>query len=275
MYRLIGWIVVGMFFLFPLKAQVHYTPKDSIIFERFLQYTSQGNNDIIRVTRFFLETPYIGGTLEGDSTERLRINLRELDCMTLTENVMALYLMLQSNEHTFENFCHILQRIRYRNGALNGYLSRLHYTSEWLDDNRQKGILALPVLPEGQKYAPNVSFMSTHCDSYPVLITHPEWCAEMPSIEKHINALKFSYIPKQQVASVKKGIQNGDIILITTNTKGLDVSHMGFALLQQGKIYLLHASLEARKVVISQITLYDYLMQHKNQSGIMVARMIR
>jgi hypothetical protein len=274
MCRLIACCCLGIFLLLPVEAQ-QYTQEDLTLFRNFLQYAKDGNNDVIRIARFFAGTPYVGGTLEGDSTERLRINLRELDCMTLTENVIALCLLLQGDEHTFENFCSILQRIRYRNGTLDGYLSRLHYSSEWLHDNRHKGLLELPVLPACLDYVPNVSYMSAHCGMYPALSAHPEWCAGMKSIEQQINKLKFCRIPKQQLESLGNAVQNGDIILITTNISGLDISHMGFALLQNGKTYLLHASSEAKKVVVSKETLYEYLARHKSHSGIIVARIMR
>ncbi len=268
MHRLILHFVLWMFLIFPLKAQVH----DTAVFEQFLQYTEQGDNSIIHTARFFLDTPYVGGTLEGDSVEQFRVNLRELDCVTFVENVVALHLMLQSSDHTFRNFCNILQRIRYRNSIIDGYLSRLHYTSEWLDDNRRKGMIDLQHPSACRDFAPNVSFMSTHCDAYPALKAHPDWCREMEAIENHINTLRFCYIPKENVKAAELEIQNGDIIAITTHIKGLDIAHVGFALVQNGRVYLLHASSETKKVIISDEPLYDYLVRRKNHSGIFVAR---
>ncbi len=264
--------LVGVFFMFPVEAQVRYLPEDTVIFARALQFSQQDNQDIIRTARFFMDMPYVGGTLEGDSKEQLRINLRELDCVTFVENVVALHLLLQSDHRTFANFCRMLQLIRYRNGIIDGYLSRLHYTSEWLANNSQKGIISLPAIPGCQNFAPDVSFMSTHCDAYPALKTHPSWCKTMGAIETNINELRFCYIPKEQVKDSETSIRNGDIIAITTHIKGLDIAHMGFALVQNGRVYLLHASSETKKVMVSDETLHDYLARRKNHSGIIVAR---
>ena len=266
-------IVTGFFITFPMLAQVKYQPEDTEIFERFLEYSSQGNHSILHTARFFMDTPYVGGTLEGDPEEQLRVNLRELDCVTFVENVIALHLMLQGDRHTFAGFCNILQQIRYRNGVIDGYLSRLHYFSEWLDNNRQKGIVTLPAIQGCRSFTPETSFMSTHCDAYPALKTHPEWCKQMIDIEKNINRLKLCYIPKEQIKDCEKYLQTGDIISITTHIAGLDASHTGLAVLQNGRVYLLHASSEAKKVVLSDETLHDYLANRKNHSGIMVARM--
>jgi hypothetical protein len=264
--------LTGFFFMFPTGAQVKYTPADTAVFTRFLQYSQQGDRDIIHTARFFMNTPYVGGTLEGDSEEQLRINLRELDCVTFVENVTALHLLLQSDHRTFANFCRILQLIRYRNGIIDGYLSRLHYTGEWLANNRRRGIISLPAIPGCQSFAPEVSFMSTHCNTYPALKAHPGWCKTMSTIETNINELRLCYIPKEQVKDSEANIQNGDIIAITTHIKGLDIAHAGFALMQNGRVYLLHASSEAKKVIVSDETLHDYLARRKNHSGIIVAR---
>jgi len=254
-------------------AQVHYLPEDTVIFNRFLQYSKQGDNSLIHTARFFLNTPYVGGTLEGDNDERLRVNLRELDCVTFVETVIALQLMLQSDHRTFDNFCRLLQQIRYRNGIIDGYLSRLHYFSDWLDDNRQKGIISLPAMEGCRRFAPNVSFMSTNCDAYPALKANPDLCKQIGDIEKNVNDLIFCYIPKEQLRYSETNLQNGDIIAITTHINRLDVAHTGFAVIQNGRVYLLHASSELQKVVVSNEPLHDYLARIRNHSGIISGRL--
>ena len=263
-----------IFFSFPMIAQVKYLPEDIEIFERFLKYSHQGDQSMIYTARFFMETPYVGGTLEGDDEEQLRVNLRELDCVTFVENVVALHLMLQTELQTFAEFCRILQHIRYRNGVIDGYLSRLHYFSDWLDNNRRKEILTLPTIQGCSSFIPETFFMSTHCDAYPALKMHPEWCKQMIDFEKNINQLKFCYIPKEQINNCGKYLQTGDVVGITTQVKGLDVTHTGLVIEQNGRIYLLHASSEAKKVIVSDETLHDYLANRKNHSGILIGRII-
>lgn len=266
------FIVSIIFFVFRLDAQIRYLPADTVIFNRFLQYSEQGDHSIVHTAFFFMDAPYVSGTLEDDSEEQLQVNLRELDCVTFVENVIALYLMLQSNRKTFDSFCHILQQIRYRNGVVDGYLSRLHYFSEWLYNNCEKGIINLPVIPACSVFTPAVTFMSTHCDAYPALKSHPDWCRQMITIEKSIRDMKFCYIPKEQIRDSETSFKTGDIIAITTYLNGLDVAHTGFALVQHGSVYLLHASSEVKKVVVSDETLHDYLARRKNHSGLMAAR---
>jgi len=270
--RFFIFIVLGFFSLSRLDAQIKYLPEDTVIFHRFLQYAQQGERSIIRTAQFFMNTPYVGGTLEGDEKEQLRVNLRELDCVTFVENVLALHLMLQSDDHTFKNFCRLLQNIRYRNGVIDGYLSRLHYFSEWIYNNRQMGMISQPAIPVCREFTTKVSYMSTHCDAYPALKSNPDQCRQMAAIEKSIHELNLCYIPKEQVKKDETHLLTGDIIAITTSLNGLDIAHTGYAIMQNGRIYLLHASSDAKKVIVSDKTLHDYLANRKNHSGVMVAR---
>jgi hypothetical protein len=269
MNRIVIILVFGFLSAFPADAQIRYLPEDTVIFNRFVQYALQGDGSIIHAARFFIDTPYVGGTLEGDDVEHLRVNLRELDCVTFVENTLALHLMMQSDKQTFVGFCRNLQNIRYRNGVIDGYLSRLHYFSDWLDNNSQMKIISLPAIPLCRSFHPDVSYMSVHCDAYPALKVNPDWCKRMAAIEKKINELKLCYIPKELVKDSETDLQSGDIIAITTNIAGLDVSHIGFAVVQNGRLYMLHASSEAKKVVVSDEPLHDYLAKRKNNSGIL------
>ena len=66
---------------------------------------------------------------------------------------------------------------------------------------------------------------------------------------------------------------SGDIIGITTNIDGLDVSHTGIAIrLEDGLIHFLHAPLKGHKVEITDITLAEYVLNNEHQTGIYVAR---
>jgi len=114
--------------------------------------------------------------------------------------------------------------------------------------------------------------MSTNCDAYPALKANPELCRQIGNFEKDINKLNLCYIPKAQVRNVETSILTGDIIAITTHINRLDIAHTGFALIQNERVYLLHASSEAQKVVVSDEPLHDYLVRLRNHSGIITGR---
>ena len=75
----------------------------------------------------FVDTPYKAGTLEVDDTEDLIINCDEVDCTTFVEYALAMALCPQQGDEMQEgDFARNLQRIRYRDGKIEGYTSRLH-----------------------------------------------------------------------------------------------------------------------------------------------------
>lgn len=228
---------------------------------------------MVKIGNFFLETPYVASTLETDGDERLVINLREMDCTTFAENCLALTKTIQSTKPGLEQFTHELAKIRYRDSKINGYTSRLHYTTDWIFDNQQKNLLKdvskeIAEIP----YVKTINFMSTHPDSYRHLKNNAMLVAEMAHIEKNITQRQYYYIPKEKLAEVESDLNDGDIAGLTTSINGLDVSHMGILIRKDKRIHLLHASTSAKKVVLSRETLEEYLKNSKSVTGIIVAR---
>jgi hypothetical protein len=227
---------------------------------------------ILEIGKFFLGKPYVDGTLDTGKSEHLVVNLREFDCFTFVENVIALARCVKSRRESFESFQRLLQKIRYRQARLQGYASRLHYFSDWVHDNQKKGIVR-DVTAEigGRPFRKVISFMATHPENYLPLRVAVN-LRRMKSVERRISRRSLYYIPKKFVRTLEDQIGDGDVIAITTNTEGLDVQHVGLALRVKDRIHLLHASSAERKVVFSEQTLYRYLMQSRTCSGIMVAR---
>jgi len=227
---------------------------------------------ILEIGKLFLETPYVTGTLETKRAEHLVVNLREYDCVTFVENVVALVYLVKSQEKSFKAFRRLLQKIRYRQGRLQGYSSRLHYFSDWIHDNQKKGIVRdVTAKIGGKPLRKAITFMTTHPDLYPSLKNVAK-LRRIKSIEKTISRRSLFFIPKKTLGRLEDRIRDGDLIAITTNAEGLDVEHVGLAARVKNRIHLLHASSIEGKVVLSKKTLYQYLMQSRARSGIMVAR---
>lgn len=222
--------------------------------------------------RFFLEKPYQTHPLEKGEKEDLVTNLTGFDCVTLVENALALAEVSLQNTHKYEKYEEYLQQIRYRDGKIAAYPSRLHYFTDWIFDNQQKGFVKdITAGLGGIPYKKQFNFMTQNRDLYPQLKEEINFL-DMIMVEKAMNKRNLYYIPKEKVQSVAIKIQEGDIISITTSVKGLDVSHEGIAIKRKGQIYLLHASSEANKVIISDVPLHLYLAKNKSQTGIMVCR---
>jgi hypothetical protein len=244
------------------------------IFELFSEETQSPTSVLmVKLGTYFEGTPYVAHTLEKGDEEQLVVNLRGLDCTTLVENCLALAKTIQSDEHTFERFTKELKNVRYRSGKIEGYPSRLHYTTDWIFDNQQKRLVRnLSKEIGATPYPKEINFMSTHPDSYRQLKDSSKLLTIIVQKESDINSRQHFYIPEEKLAEVEDQLMDGDIVGITTSIEGLDISHMGILVRKAGRIHLLHASSAAEKVVLSDETLEEYLLSSKSATGIMVAR---
>ncbi len=228
---------------------------------------------LVAVGKTFLGTPYVAKTLEIGETETLVINLHGLDCTTFVENVLAFGLMLQNEETQFEDYAENLETIRYKNGNLDGYASRLHYFSEWIANNEKKGLLK-DITSEigGKEITKKINFMSSHRDLYPFLKDDANY-EKIQVSENYLNNQSICILPQDQIETNEHLIQSGDIIALTTSINGLDITHTGIVSREKdGRIHLLHAS-SSGEVKVSELPLVDYLKKVKKNTGIMVARM--
>jgi len=253
---------------------------DIAIYEKLIKYSneiqlqSRSLPEIeLEVARRFVGTPYVGHTLEKDSVENLVINLRELDCTTFMENVSAISLCIKKNTISFGDYCNMLVQLRYRNGKIDGYPSRLHYTTDWLLNNQEKGLLKIVSEDFGTaEFDSKVDFMSTHPASYKQLV-NASFVEQIKHQEVRISSANLKFIPKGKINEFSTNIQDGDIIAISTTIPGLDFSHVAIALWKNNQLYFFHASSSEKAVVVSDKTLHDYLAGMKKSDGIVVGRL--
>ncbi len=228
---------------------------------------------IVAVGKTFRGTPYVAKTLEIGDTETLVVNLHGLDCTTYVENVLAFGRMLEKGKSDFDDFTKTLENIRYKDGELRGYTSRLHYFSEWLANNEKKGLLKdITTEIGGKEIAKDINFMSTHRDLYPFLRDDSNF-EKIKISENYLNHRPICILPQAEIAANEHLIHAGDIIALTTSIDGLDITHTGIATREKdGRIHLLHASTGSMEVEVSELPLVDYLKNIKRNTGIMVAR---
>ena len=201
-----------------------YVPTDSITVCRLLSEVRQQprtTNFPLFFARQFIGRPYVAHTLEKDGDERLVVNTRQLDCTTLVETVTALTLCAYAGEQTFAAFRKRLQRMRYHDGVIDRYPSRIHYFTDWIVSNAKAGIVSEiqhPNPPFTSVQTVSVNYMSQHPQSYQALKAHPEYVPEIRRMEQRITGMKFRYIPKAKDHNTKvmrEAIHDGDIIAIT------------------------------------------------------------
>ena len=256
------------------SAQTIYTRNDSIIIENILKNHTQSNG-VIDIVSSFLGHPYVASTLDSCAAERLIINTRQFDCTTFIETITALEITAKGSERNFEQFCNNLTRLRYRNGELNGYASRLHYISQWICNSSKQGVIK-EITTESHTATQllYLNFMSKPPGSYLQLKSDSTLIAAIEEFEKPFREIEVKYIPKSALNSSRKtlSIEDGDILALVTAIKGLDVSHVGFAKWIDGKLHLVHASSSKGTIIIDEQTLFDYMKSKKNNLGIRVFR---
>ena len=263
------------------KGESVVEPVEATLVERLLKKGSEqpsGTNFPLFFARQFLGVPYVAHTLEVNDEEALVINTRELDCTTLVETVTALTLCAYRKSFTVQAYQQALQAMRYRNGVIDRYPSRIHYFTDWIVENTKAGIvkeIQQPNPPFTQIQTVKVNYMSQHPKSYKALRAHPEYVSEIAEMEQRISGSKFRYIPKSEVrntVAMQEAVHDGDIIAITCNKPGLDIAHLGFAVWHDDGLHLLNASQLHKKVVEEPMTLYQYLQKHPSHTGIRIIR---
>jgi len=231
------------------------------------------NEVVLAIAKSFIGTDYAANTLDATGKEQLVVNLQTLDCVTFYENSLVLARCIKKNKLTFDDYKKELQFVRYRDGVINGYASRLHYTSDYFFDNEKKSVLKdMTKELGGVPFKKKINFMSTHPDLYLQLKNSSENVKEIKKIEDEMNARTIYYIPKAKVKRIASQIKDGDIIGITATINGLDCTHTGIAIWQNKKLHLLHAPVPGSKVQITDLPLSDYLAKIKKDAGIIVAR---
>lgn len=273
-YLLISFLLIGL----SLKSQpIVCSDEDRLAFAEKINTLHPLNDQdmgktIVAVGKTFEGMPYIAQTLEANDEEMLVINLSGFDCTTFVENVLAFSLLVKKEESDFKAFTSILQNIRYRDGELNGYASRLNYFTEWIANNETKGLVQnISSEIGGVEIRKEIRFMSTHRDLYPMLKDESNF-EGIKSAEAFLSEKNQYYLPRDQVAQAEHLLKDGDIIALATSIIGLDVTHTGFAIRNKnGRIHLLHAS-SSGQVEISKKPLAEYLQGIKKNTGIIIAR---
>jgi cell wall-associated NlpC family hydrolase len=229
---------------------------------------------LVEIGISFLETPYVIASLENGAAEKMVFNLREFDCTTFAENCLALARTVKIGKTDFETSASELQMIRYRDGIRNGYLSRLHYFSEWILNNSRKGLIDYSPNLKGAKVDKIINYMSTHPQQYPVLKSNPELISFISEQEKMISKETLMYFPANDPQNLIENLKHGDIIGLTSSIEGVDINHVGIIVKNDDSYYLLHAPLSSKKVLISESPITDFIKPGSKNNGIMIARPI-
>ncbi|MEE2905878.1 MAG: N-acetylmuramoyl-L-alanine amidase-like domain-containing protein [Gemmatimonadota bacterium] len=269
------------------EEHVGWLDEDWQIFEAKVQWALEVGTDTLpvgaamaEIGRSFVGTAYVPRTLEVEGPERVVVNFRGLDCVTFVENVFALSRFVRSGAGRSltdrpaaeAHYQKLLEEIRYRDGQLDGYQSRLHYFSDWIANNASRMLIRdLGAELEGIHNLDRIDFMTTHVDSYSQLANF-ENLEALRETEERLSAAGRLFVPEARIPAVADHLEDGDIIAATSVVEGLDVAHTGLALWVEGTLRLMHAPLVGDSVQISEVTLAERIQRIEGQDGIIVAR---
>ncbi len=215
--------------------------------------------------------PYAFGVLDADRIETLQTPLDRFDCVLFVESVLALAQGVVQGDTTLAGFRQRVEQLRYRSGRMRGYCSRLHYFTDWIDDNARRGLVRdVTQALGGRRMRRQIRFMTTHRSRYPRLMADSTWQC-IRRVEEELSRRERFMLPSHQIQHIAERLQPGDIIAFVAREPTLDVVHVGLVYVDaQGRRGLLHASPQGGVIVSPD--LQTYVQNNPEQVGIVVAR---
>ncbi|MEO1131437.1 MAG: N-acetylmuramoyl-L-alanine amidase-like domain-containing protein [Cyanobacteria bacterium J06639_1] len=224
------------------------------------------------VAEQFLGAEYVDGMLDRAESEELVLSLTKFDCVLFVETVLAMARSIVAQDYTYAGFGDRVETQRYRGGDRDDYCSRLHYFSEWIDDNRKRGYLASGVTDlTSQSLDKTLNFMTENRSKYARLASNDANFQCISQMEANLRSLDLQYVPTANVRNQYSAIQAGDVIAIATEISGIDVTHSGLAYAQpDGSMGFIHAAPGIGAIVAED--LQTYVERVPSAIGIVVAR---
>ncbi len=231
----------------------------------FIQLACWGQNadkqSLVHIGKQFLGRPYRGNMLSSSNPEIFVTSQDAFDCVTFLEHCLAIKIA-NENPDQFES---ALKHVRYAADSVQ-FEKRYHYFSDAMWQ------LGYPPIqdPLHHSIAPkDFSFLSKY------LIRKFEKSVNIDLIankEKQLKSRVFTYTSIKDLSFILPLIHDGDLIGLVGKNNHLDFLHTAMAIRKGSQIYLLHASQEKKKVIISDQPLADYLKSHHQFIGISVFR---
>ena len=253
-------------------------PNDERIYQKIIDRAQRQNLDresmgeiVQTVAEQFLGAEYKAGLLDRTTQETLFVSLQQFDCLLFIETVLAIANNISLQDRSYQALRNKIEEQRYWQGKMNGYCSRLHYFSDWIEDNQKRGkVTNITQRLGGVNINKKLDFMTSHRSSYPSLVKSDRNFKCISRVEDSLST-NFNYIPTNNIRQTYSQLKPGDIIGVATKIEGLDFTHTGFAYQQpNGKMGLIHAS-PAGKVVIAK-DLQNYIKNVPQAIGIVVSR---
>jgi hypothetical protein len=227
---------------------------------------------IVRVAEAALGRPYADPPAT-DGAEVVNLNVDAFECVSFVESSLAMARCIWQNTPTATCFSKEIVAIRYRDGRIDGFPSRLHYFEDWLGDNARRGHMTLMANQlGGEPMMRHTAYMTDHAGLFPAL-RDADVFRRILAMEHHLSAQPQVIVMREMVGAIEPRLLDGDIIAVTTRRSNILVRHAGLVQLGPDRtVHLLHASSAHHKVTRTKESLAEYINRRPEREGIMVAR---
>jgi hypothetical protein len=214
--------------------------------ERLLRTASHIGNDGERIqflSGHLLGTGYADSTLVGNHKTReiFVINLEQIDCMTFVEYIEAMRV-----SSSFPEFIGNMKKVRYKSGVVD-FHARNHFFTDWKEFNAN-------LIEDVTERVGGRGTVHIHKR----LNEKEDGTCFLPAIQPVIR--EIIYMPSESVDSeVINNLMTGDYIGIFSHLQGLDVSHAGIMVRQEGFAYFRHASSHPEQMRVIDQDFRDYI----------------
>jgi hypothetical protein len=213
----------------------------------------------------FLGAPYVlECEAEGEygryETQPL-MNLKQLNCMTFCEIVMALAL-----SDFYEEMFNVLQHIRYRQGIIS-MATRNHYTmvdwlpaNDWCLQDVTKQVGGKDVVASTRTISHQKFFKGKGIQDLPMI------CPD--------RTVTRYYIPLQKLCLHEKELRSGDVVALIQDKPDIFSAHMLLIVKKDGQTFFRHASMSAGQVLDQPFHEYiDAISKKPRYQGMSFMRM--
>ncbi|MBP3193252.1 N-acetylmuramoyl-L-alanine amidase-like domain-containing protein [Natronogracilivirga saccharolytica] len=232
--------------------------------------------DVPALIRFYAERQlgidYEGGLLDAPEHEELVVTLDGSDCVIYVEMSLAMTMTTLQLQKSYDAFRENLTFIRYRDGEIDGYPSRLHYFSDWLLTNEEKGLVSVKFQEEDLPVIEPPDFMSQNREDYRHIADDDSLYREISRMEKALADYSLRYIPEDEIPGYEDRFETGDVLAFVTTIDGLDITHTGLVRMDGDRAGFYHASMTGA-VIEDPNTIYEYTKGRDNVKGIVIARL--
>ena len=228
----------------------------------------------VRVAQAALGRPYADPPSTAGA-EVVSLNVDAFECVSFVERSLAVARCVWLQTPTATCFGQEVATIRYRDGRIDGFASRLHYFEDWLGDNARRGHVSLLAKQlGGETITRHTAYMTDHMAAFPAL-KDPETFRRISAMEHRLSTTPTAIVMREMIGAVEPRLLDGDIIAVTTRRADILVRHAGLVQLGANhEVHMLHASSAHHRVTRTKETLAEYVSRRPEREGILVARPI-